>query len=84
MIGAEPHFAGMKASAKAGAEALIAYQKAIVVTNAEMIKCDRSVALQLASPASKRCPSSSPTVLPTPPTHRPTVLLIPPRMTGST
>ena len=50
MIGAEPHIAGMKASAKAGAEALIAYQKAIVVTNAEMIKCDRSVALQLASP----------------------------------
>lgn len=50
MVGAEPHIAGMKASAKAGAEALIAYQKAIATTNVEMTKCDRAVALQLASP----------------------------------
>ncbi|MBK7593783.1 MAG: hypothetical protein IPJ11_00725 [Gemmatimonadetes bacterium] len=50
MIGAEPHIAGMKASAKAGAEALIAYQKALGVTYTEMTKCDRAVALQLASP----------------------------------
>ena len=49
MVGAEPHIVGMKASAKAGAEALIAYQKSIAVTHTEMTKCDRAVALQLAS-----------------------------------
>jgi hypothetical protein len=50
MIGAEPHIAGMKASAKAGAEALIAFQKALGTTYTEMTKCDRAVALQLAAP----------------------------------
>jgi|CXWL01.1.fsa_nt_gi hypothetical protein len=50
MMGAEPHIAGMKASAKAGAEALIAYQKTITTTHLEMTKCDRGMALQLASP----------------------------------
>lgn len=50
MVGAEPHIAGMKASAKAGAEALIAFQKAIASTHSEMTKCERAVALQLAAP----------------------------------
>ncbi len=50
MVGAEPHIAGMKASAKAGAEALIAFQKALMTTHTEMTKCDRAVALQLAAP----------------------------------